>query len=99
MGLSDERIFRCITRRMSSYIAIYKFCICSNYARIRFGTFSYSEAARGVLSAQNFPTYESVGLARFAYGVHTCEVFMAVNIRPHTLRKVQIMHCASKTYV
>ena len=30
------------------------------YARMRFDTFSYGEAAKGVLSAQNFPTYESV---------------------------------------
>ena len=33
-------------------IVIYKFCIRSKYARIRFDTFSYGEAARRVLSAQ-----------------------------------------------
>ena len=41
-------------------VVIYKFCIRSEYARIRFNNVSYGEAARGVLSAQNFPTYESV---------------------------------------
>ena len=41
-------------------VVIYKFCIRSEYARIRFENVSYGEAARGVLSAQNFPTYESV---------------------------------------
>ena len=41
-------------------VVIYKFCIRSKYARIRFDNVSYGEAARGVLSAQNFPTYESV---------------------------------------
>ena len=41
-------------------VVIYKFCIRSKYARIRFDNVSYGEAASGVLSAQNFPTYESV---------------------------------------
>ena len=41
-------------------VVIYKFCIRSKYASIRFDNVSYGEAARGVLSAQNFPTYESV---------------------------------------
>ena len=41
-------------------VVIYKFCIRSKYARIRFDNVSYGEAARGVVSAQNFPTYESV---------------------------------------
>ena len=78
-------------------IVIYKFCISSKYAGIRFNTFSYGEVARGVLSAQNFPTYESVWLIRFTHGGHTSEVsFMTVDIRPHTF---QIMQCVSKTYV
>ena len=64
MGLSHERIFRRMIRRMSSFSntsrSLYKSFLRSKYTRIRFDNVSYGEAARGVLSAQNFPTYESV---------------------------------------
>ena len=77
-------------------IVIYKFCTRSKYAGIRFETFSYGDGAR-VLSAQNFPTYESIWLTRFTHGGHTCGVScMTVDIRLHTL---QIMQCVCKTYV
>ena len=55
MGLSQERIFEYGHFFKHVKIVIYKFCIHSKYACIRFDTFSYGEAARGVLSAQNFP--------------------------------------------
>ena len=46
-------------------IVIYKFCRHFIYSRIRFDMISYGEASlRRVLSALNFPTYESV------YGYH-----------------------------
>ena len=52
MGQSHDRIFRRITRRMVIFfkhvkIVIYKFCIRSKYAPIRFDTYLYGEAARG----------------------------------------------------
>ena len=61
MVLSHERIFRRLTRRMGTFSNTSRSLYTSFvYAGIRFETFSYGEAARGVLSAQNFPTYESV---------------------------------------
>ena len=41
-------------------IVVYKFCIRSKYARIRFDPFSYGEAARELVNAKKFPTNESV---------------------------------------
>ena len=61
MVLSHERIFRRLTRCMGTFSNTSRSLYTSFvYAGIRFETFSYGEAARGVLSAQNFPTYESV---------------------------------------
>ena len=56
--LQKVQIMHCVS--MTYKVVIYKFCKRSKYAHIRFDNVSYGEAARGVLSAQNFPTYESV---------------------------------------